>query len=138
MPEKTYSIEFEGYWREPNIGGIPDKSGVYCVYTCVFNQSNDTVDLKKLVYLGESENVNTRIKNHEKWNLWRKYLKQGEQICFSYSYIDSANRDRVEAALIYEHKPPVNDEYVNNFPFDRTTINTSGRNAFLHASFTVL
>jgi len=33
MAAQTYSIDFDGYWREPNKGGVPDKSGIYCVYT---------------------------------------------------------------------------------------------------------
>ena len=46
-------------------------------------------------------------------------------------------RERAEAAMIYRHKPPENTEYVDTFPYDRTTITTSGRNALLEQHFTV-
>ena len=32
MAEKTVTIEFDGYWRDENKGGLPAKSGAYCVY----------------------------------------------------------------------------------------------------------
>jgi len=44
---------------------------------------------------------------------------------------------RVEAAYIFKHKPPVNIDYVKSFPFDQTTIVTSGSNAELYIDFTV-
>lgn len=138
MADKTYSLTFDGYWRETQISGIPSGSGVYCVYTCVYNQNKNTVTLIKLVYIGESGDVNKRISTHEKWSKWLSHLNQGEQLCFNYAHVDADNRDRVEAALIFKHEPPVNDEYVDRFPFDKTTIYTSGCNEFLHSSFTVI
>lgn len=137
MATKTFSVDFEGYWREPNISGVPSKSGVYCVYACTYNSAAKTVSLGKLIYIGEAGNVNERVAEHEKWPTWKKHLKSGQEICVSFGYVQSSDRDRVEAALIFKHKPPVNEEYKNSFPFDTTTINTSGRNALLSESFTV-
>lgn len=136
MSPQHYRLNFEGYWRESKIQSIPDYSGIYCVYASTFNQKANSVSLRKLLYIGESEKVATRIKNHEKWSAWRKQLQYGEQICFSYAPIITG-RVRVEAAMIYKHKPPVNTEYVNQFPFDRTTISTAGANALLASYFTV-
>ncbi len=137
MAEQTFEVEFEGYWREPNMSKIPAKSGVYCVYECTYNESEKTVSIHKLIYIGEAEDANDRIKNHEKWDDWEKHVKEGNQLCFSFGYVESSNRDRVEAALIFEHKPPENSEYTDSFPFDKTTISLSGRIALLHANFTV-
>jgi len=39
MAEQTYNINFDGYWREKAKKGIPSKSGIHCVYTCVYNES---------------------------------------------------------------------------------------------------
>jgi hypothetical protein len=39
--------------------------------------------------------------------------------------------------MIFKHKPLENTEYVNDFPFDQTTMNLSGKTALLHTSFTV-
>ena len=40
---KKINLDFDGYWREINKNSIPSKSGVYCVYSCVYNSSNKTV-----------------------------------------------------------------------------------------------
>lgn len=137
MVAKSYSPEFEGYWREPNIDGIPAKSGVYCVSTCVYDSNSKTVDLRRLVYIGEGENVHDRVANHDKWLFWRRHRTPGQEVCISFAGVAGTDRERVEAPLIYEHKRPENEEYKNAFPFDETTIQTSGRNALLKSSFTV-
>jgi len=54
MATKSYSLEFDGYWREPNASGLPPKSGIYCVYACVHNADRKTVSLKRLLYIGEA------------------------------------------------------------------------------------
>lgn len=69
---KKINLDFDGYWREINKNSIPSKSGVYCVYSCVYNSSNKTVSIKKLLYIGESENVHDRIANHDRLEDWKK------------------------------------------------------------------
>lgn len=133
---KSISIEFDGYWREVNKASIPAKSGIYCVYACTFNSSQDTVSLRKLIYIGESENVRARVKDHEKTDDWKSHLKSGEVLCFNFAPI-IADRNRAEAAMINYHKPPENTEYVNNFPFDATRMTVTGKRRFLEGSFTV-
>ena len=135
--EKSYSISFEGYWRDQNNNGIPSKSGVYCVYVCSHNSNSGKVNISKLIYIGESENVNDRIAKHEKRIKWKSHVNRGYELCFSFAPSNSNERDRVEAALIFKHKPPVNIEYANNFPFDTTTISTNGDNSLLERRFTV-
>lgn len=138
MSAKTYHLNFVGYWREPNIGSLPTKSGIYCVYGCTYSTENNTVSISKLIYIGESANVRDRVGNHEKWDVWRRQLWSVEKLCFNAALIDgAADRQRAEAAMIYKHKPSCNTEYVDNFPYDQTTILTSGRNARLEEYFTV-
>ncbi len=137
MAEKTFNIEFKGYWREPNIGGVPEESGVYCVYECTHNTSEKTVSIHELIYIGEADDVRNRIETHEKKDDWKQHVRNGNELCFSFAPFPSTDRDRVEAALIFHHKPPVNDEYKDSFPFDRTTISISGRTVKLNTHFTV-
>lgn len=137
MAEKTISIKFDGYWLDRNKGGIPQQSGVYCVYECTFNVQANTVDIHKLIYVGESDNVNDRIANHEKYDNWLKHVRQGNELCFSFGGIGSTDRDRAEAAIIFKHKPPENDEYTDSFPFDTTTMSLSDKVALLNTYFTV-
>jgi hypothetical protein len=142
MTEQVYNVEFDGYWRDIHKIGIPAKSGVYCVYLCKYNTSENTVTLHKLLYIGESNNVNNRIngedsKPHEKYAEWKKYVDGENEICFSFAEVDSVIRERVEAALIFHHKPIVNTQYKETFPFDRTTVNSSGRIGILDTFFIV-
>lgn len=137
MAEQTFNLNFDGYWREPNISKIPSRSGEYCVNECTHNVSQGTVTIHRLLYIGEAIDVNDRVKNHEKWNEWRRLVNRGNELCFSFAPIESTYCERVEAALIFKHKPPLNTEYKNSFPFDRTTIITSGSKAKLHERFTV-
>lgn len=138
MSAKSYRLDFEGYWREPNIGGLPAASGIYGVYAGSFNSIANTVSLRKLIYIGEAEDVRGRVAKHERWSDWRRQLGLGEQICFNAALIaPKSDRERAEAAMINRHKPVCNVEFVNNFPYDTTTISTSGRIALMDSNFTV-
>ena len=135
MGAKTVSLKFDGYWTEPEISGIPKRSGVFIVYACT-KDGQKTSFLKKVIYIGQSENVNQGIAKHKKWPLWRKY-SGANQICFSFAPAPNPDRQRSEGALIYKHKPPVNEGYIAFFPFDETTMELSGKIALLSRSFTV-
>ena len=136
MAAKTISLNFQGYWTEPEISKIPKQSGVFVVYEYTKNRQEASVFLKKVIYIGESENVNERIAKHKKWPFWKK-LCGSNQICFSFARVSNADRKRSEAALIYKHKPPANDGYIVSFPFDETTMNLNGKVALLTRGFTV-
>lgn len=136
MTAKSYSLAYQGYWRDVNAKSIPAQSGVYSVYACRYNRPDDTVAIHKLIYIGEAQNVRNRVSSHEKLPIWRLHLAAGEELCFNFASI-VAERVRVEAALIHRHKPPENTEYVRIFPYETTTVSTSGRNRFLASHFTV-
>ena len=137
MPHKSFSLEFAGYYREPNAGSLPSASGVYCVYACTYDPRDQTVSLRELMYIGESGDIRDRVANHDKHDAWKRRLRAGETLCFSAAAVSSSDRTRVEAALIFEHQPPVNIEYKSRFPFASTTVSTSGRNAKLKSIFFV-
>ena len=128
---------FRGYWREVNKNGVPAESGIYCVYTCTYDPAAETVSLKKLLYIGESENAHDRLSRHERLNDWQRYLAPGQTLCYSFAAVNGQDRLRAEAAMINHHKPPCNSEYKGYFPYGTTLINTSGRNALLSSEFTV-
>ena len=134
---KTISLNFRGYWLESHKASVPEASGVYCVYAGTYRAETDQVSLRELIYVGESSDVRDRLSNHERLKDWKRRLRAGETLCYSVAEVSSDDRDRAEAAVIYRHKPPCNTEYVNRFPFESTTIQTSGRNRFLEAVFTV-
>lgn len=135
---KTINLDFRGYWREVNKSGIPAESGVYAVYVCKYNPPpKDNVTLNKIIYIGEAENVNTRISDHEKWEEWREEVPEGSEICFSFAGAPSPDRERAECALIFYHKPNCNDECKDSFPYEDTTVVSTGRCALIKSPITV-
>jgi hypothetical protein len=137
MAAQTFNVKIEGYWRDEKKGGLPSVSGVYFVYEGKYNEQEKSCSLYKLIYIGESDNINQRINNHEKYPEWKKHVRAGNTLYFSAGPVNSNDRFRVEAAYIFKHKPPVNTEYVNNFPFDQTRIISTGETKLLNTDFTV-
>ena len=137
MAEKTIMIKFDGYWRDENKGGLPAKSGSYCVYECTYNVEEKNVSIHKLIYIGEAEDVKSRVADHEKYEDWLNHLRKGNELCFSFGGVGATDRARAEAAMIFKHKPLENDEYVDSFPFDRTIMSLSEKTALLKTYFTV-
>lgn len=130
-------LNFRGYWRAPNAGGLPDQSGVYCVYACTHNAKKKTVSLKRLLYIGESVNIQDRVIHHERWDDWERQLEWDEVLCFTAAPVEEENRSRAEAAMIRVHKPICNRNRFSLFPYVTTMISTAGRNALLKSEFTV-
>ena len=138
MVSKNYSLEFKGYQLESGISSWQMKSAIYCVYAGTYDKSTDTFAIRQLLYIGEAENVSSRIGSHQKKTLWQWYLRDGEEFCFSAAPISPpSDRYRAEAAMINHHKPPCNTEYVNNFDYDNITITTNGSNEKLSKLFSV-
>ena len=136
--QKSYALEFDGYWLEAGLGNLPAKSGIYGVYACTYDKVQNTVSLRELIYIGEAANVRDRVGGHDKWPRWRGQLKSGEVLCFNAAVIAGENDLQLaEAAMIFKHKPRCNTTYVDAFPFDATAVSTSGSNALMQSSFTV-
>ena len=137
MNTNIYHLIFRGYWLSTAIDSIPAESGIYCVYACETNANSRNLALKELVYIGESENVRNRIERHENWPVWECRLDSKYALCFSFASVPDSSRVRLEAACIHEHKPPVNFEFVETFPYDRTSVDISGETGLLRSRFTV-
>ena len=78
----TYSLDFNGYYLSTD--SLPEETGVYLVYTCVYNKSTDKVTLKRLLYIGKSlktENTNLRneVKQHVDNGRFAQYIGEGER-----------------------------------------------------------
>ena len=145
MAAKTIALWFQGNWREENAGHVPKRSGIYVVYECSLNAPPQTValslpktvTLRQIIYVGEAGDVNDRVAKHEKWPKWRQYCGKGNEICFSFAAVNGPDRARGEAALIYRHQPPANDQYKDTFPFDETTMFLEGETGLLESIFVV-
>ncbi len=138
---KTINLSFSGYWREEHKGSIPNESGIYGVYTCNYippkEDKKRSVTLKKLIYIGEAKEVRDRISEHEKWDEWRKELAEKEQICFTFAPENKSNREQSECALIFYHKPNCNEKCKDSFPYEETTVTSTGKHKFIKSPITV-
>ncbi len=134
---KTFDLKFDGYYRDINKASLPSCSGIYCVYTCSYDPSEKMVSLKKLIYIGQAEDINKRLSNHEKYEDWKSYLKSGETLCYNYTSVSINDLDRCENALIYKHQPIENTQCKKEFNYLQTTLNITGRSKFLNSSFTL-
>lgn len=133
MAIQTFKLNFEGYWIDEE--SLPSRSGIYCVYSCL--KFPKMVSIEKLIYIGESSDVQDRHKRHEKVYKWKKHLKGEEVLCFSYAKANYIIRDRCEAALIFKHNPPENTDRTESFSFDQTTIELTGKTDKLCEKFTI-
>lgn len=122
-----YSLNMEGYWVDQNRSAMPCYSGVYCVYACTYNASSNTVALRALLYVGQAQNVNVRIFNHEKRGVWAQHLNFGETVCYTCAYVDGRSLDVVEAALVYKLKPPVNDLLITHYVHSPSVVSVGGQ-----------
>lgn len=122
-------LHFRGYWPVPSAGVAPF-SGIYCVYA--FTWPN----LFSLLYIGEANDVETRVARHERRRDWGVQAKS-RPLYFSAATAAASYRKQAEAAMIRRHQPPCNIEYRNDFPFTATHIVTSGQNVGLVQSFEV-
>lgn len=122
-------LDFHGYYRKSEF--LWAKPGIYCVYRGVYNQNNDTVSLRELLYIGQSQNVKERHGNHENINEWRQKLRPGEELQYSMAILSVDALERCEAALIYKNKPPCNHTGVESFSYPPTLLEIKGRTAFL-------
>lgn len=137
MAATTIWIEFDGYWRDVNVGHVPAVSGVYVAYAAIYDANSRQVSLKRVLYIGESADVRARLETHERRPDWKHALRAGEVLCFSVGPVASGSRNRAEAALIYKHQPPLNTSCKDEFNYDSTTISLTGQTALLHTHFTV-
>lgn len=116
---------------------MPFYSGVFFVYECMYNRASETVTLSVIIYIGEAVNCNERIAAHPRYEEWKSFLREGNELCFSTAHVALANLTRVKAALINQYKPLANKDYKAYFPFADTTIQTTGKTTLLESSFVV-
>ncbi len=137
MAAQIFNVSINGYWSDVNKSRLPKVSGVYFVYEAKNNEQAQTFSLLRLLYIGESDDINNRVLNHERYEEWKKILNVNNTLCFFAGSVYNNDRFRVEAAYIFHHKPPLNVEYKNNFPFDQTRVISTGKTAKLTTDFKV-
>lgn len=122
---KNYHLQFDGYWREINKGYVPDFSGIYLIYTCRYVPAHNTVDLIKLIYIGQAENLKVRIAQHNE-NEFSDVLKAGETLCYACAFVNKDVLDLVENAIVYAEKPKCNEKLKDNYSHEDAQFKIEG------------
>jgi len=135
---KTYNITFKGYRLEDNVSGIPEYSGIYMAYKCIYSPDTDKVSLSELVYIGQAENLRTRLMNHKNQNDLHVGCRGNETICYAYASVSLNDLDIVENALIFAQKPRLNENLKDNYNYESASFEIEGTCALLdHTNFKI-
>lgn len=133
-----YNVTFKGYRRDVNKDGLPSYGGIYMVYCCKYNENEQTVTLKWLIYIGKAINLHDRICNHNRYEDFNRQLQQGEQLCYSYASVSPNEVDVVENGLIFMQKPNLNDDLKDSFNYPDSEFSIEGACALLRMrNFTI-
>ena len=137
MSVHNYSLDFKGFKLQGNESTFEHSSGIYCVYSCVYNAERNTVSLKRLLYIGQAEDFNKRHANHDHKTQWEAELHSGEMLCYTRAELEKTSLDICEAALIFHYRPVCNGTADKNFHHDTTHIVMSGSVGLLDNEITV-
>ena len=124
-----YSLNFDGYFLSEL--GIPEDTGIYMAHRCIYDRVNDEVDLKEILYIGQSTNLRQRVKQHIEKKDFVSYHRPNETICYSYAPCDGRSIDAIENGLIYMQQPRANtllkDDYHHAMPVSFSCFGRYGR-----------
>lgn len=115
-----FSIQQEpGFYLDRDKATMPKFSGIYVVYTCNYDSFSETVDVKEVLYIGETKNIYERHNgipdqptNHEHYDDFVKEAGGTVHICYGVIPMDGypdEDRKWIQDAMIYSQKPPIND-----------------------------
>ncbi|MBL1255940.1 hypothetical protein [Methylocystis sp. Sn-Cys] len=97
MAIKIGNYTFDGAYSSH--GFLDDRSGVYAVLGA-------TVGGRKVVDIGESGAIRTRLASHDRAPAW---ARQGLPLTYAALYCDEASRMRIERELRAAYNPPCGD-----------------------------
>lgn len=126
-------IKFGDYlFSEPSIlpssAGLADilssQSGLYAI---LVQDSGCSPRPFRVIYFGESDNVNTRAtESHENYTAWKREAGSYNTIYRAFCYFPNSNkvqRQAAESALIVRYNPPCNQRL--SFDFSRLFLETT-------------
>lgn len=134
MAAFSYILTFHGYYKL--FDNITTKPGVYCLYSQGLGKSGGNE--RELLYIGATTgSLRDRITDHFYDGAWSELLDSNKSLCASaathpfetgelYGLKIESELTRVEAAMIYHHRPPHNKMYKDNFPFPTIEITLKG------------
>jgi len=129
---KQYNVTFKGYRLEKDAAGLPEYSGIYLVYRCVYDKNTDRVSLRELIYIGQAENLKKRLNPHSRLDDFKKECQNNESVCYSYASISLGDLDVVENALVFAQQPRLNIDLKNNYNHDAASFVIEGACSLLN------
>lgn len=143
MATISATLNWDGVWeiKEDDIpSNIPDDEGIYMVLCGKPSEESGKWDTSsyKLLYIGESDKVRSRIVGHKKWPRWRRNCR-GDHLLLKVAKCNfgTTKRQKVECCLIYNSKPICNDECKDEFPHeDDVQIANTGMRSPLRDTYT--
>lgn len=132
---KKYNVTFKGYRLEENASGLPEYSGIYMAYRCVYSAEKNEVSLKELIYIGQAENLQKRILSHKSAEDLHNDCLENEVICYAYASVSLNDLDVVENALIFAQQPRLNQKLKDGFNYGASSFEIEGECALLKHKF---
>ena len=131
------NIRFSGYWSDFNIGLMPRRPGLFCVYRARFDDLDKTTTMLELLHVGASANVHQSVSQHRDHGRWRTRLGPGESLSFSFGSVAEDDLAACEAAMLLRHRPSMSPALPERFAFGGLALRLDGRTPLLDREFTV-
>jgi hypothetical protein len=117
------TLDWGGVWeiKQDDIPtNVPDEEGIYMIICGRRSTQEGKWDTSsyKLLYIGEANNVRSRIDGHEKWPCWKQNCSNYILLKVASCNLGTTRRQKVECCLIYRNKPICNDECKHEFPYE--------------------
>ena len=130
------SLHFKGYFPELAFMQGEEFSGIYIVYSGAAGEGNKCW-LRKILYIGESDNIIEDIKKPECADDWYLELNPGEQLYFTVAEVEKSTRQTARGILINLHKPPCNEKFASSIPeeYQSFHVSYSGATKLLQEQF---
>jgi hypothetical protein len=103
MTIEISGYEFSGPFSDTS--SLEDRSGVYAILTPTGNSKYKVVDV------GESATVKTRVENHDRNPCWQRNANKGGIQCAAHYTpgLHQAGRRKIEQEIRDQYKPPCGD-----------------------------
>jgi len=127
MARISATLNWDSLWeiKEDDMpSNVPDKEGIYMILCGKRSDEPNKWDTSsyKLLYIGESEKVRSRIVRHEKWSCWKRNCENHILLKVATCEFGTEKRQKVECCLINNTKPICNDECKDDYPYKDDTV----------------
>ncbi len=113
-------LNYDRYYRNP--ANLPQTSGLYVVFACVYHPTDNTITEGRIIYIGKTKNLQERhfkdwVYCHGRLNDFDfdKKCDSLESVLYSYAEVDTRLLDKVGNALIAMQQPTLNTDLKDSY-----------------------